>query len=249
MCSSASSSLGTALIVDEAQVNRLLLRHALHTLGYQAKEAADGSEALRLINEALPAVLFLSWDLSGEPSPYQVLRHLLAQPNHAGTLLIALSGATGSTLRQTSLRAGAHAFLGPSFDLNSINSALFKARSHVAAQSAPPPPSRLHQNLAVLASSRAGDMAETLRYCRAELTSELDRLRTAITASQWTDAARAAHNLGSMGALIDMPDLHRTARATEAVLRGGDSLRLPALLAETEQALAEALRTLSDLTG
>lgn len=49
--------------------------------------------------------------------------------------------------------------------------------------------------------------------------------------------------------LVGIEALHAASRAVEAELRGGDSPRLPALLADTERAFNDALQLLNVPTG
>ena len=92
-------------------------------------------------------------------------------------------------------------------------------------------------------------MAGAILFCRTELSAEYQRMLAAVAGTRWPDAARAAHNLGSISALVDIEDLHVASRAVEAELRGGDSPRLPALLADTERAFNHALQLLNAPTG
>lgn len=50
---------GDALIVDDDQPIRKLVRHILKRLGIEAREAANGAEALEMIADARPRVVFL----------------------------------------------------------------------------------------------------------------------------------------------------------------------------------------------
>ena len=108
---------------------------------------------------------------------------------------------------------------------------------------------RLHQHLEVLAATRPDGMAGAIEFCRVELSAEYHRMLAAVAASHWANAARAAHNLGSIGALVDIPELHSTARVAEAAFRGGDVSLLPALLVDAERAFNHALQLLSAPTG
>lgn len=108
---------------------------------------------------------------------------------------------------------------------------------------------RIHQHLGVLASMRPDGMAGAIAFCRTELSAEYQRMLAAVADTRWPDAARAAHNLGSISALVDIEALHAASRAVEAELRGGDSPRLPALLADTERAFNDALQLLNVPTG
>ena len=228
----ASTFSGTALIVDELRATRSLLRQTLDAMHYQVTEAADGLEAINLINESPFDIVFLDWELPGDLNGDHVARHLRTQPCGAKTLLIAITGDYSEKMRERCSRAGIHAFLGKVLDSKSVQSVLSIARQ-AAAVSATPAAHRIQQTLGVYAAAFPGGLSGALQCCREELTAEHERLRTAATEQRWADAARAAHNLGSLGSMVGIPELHLVARAAENALHAADEQAIQPALAHT----------------
>lgn len=59
MQSERENESGHALIVDDDQPIRNLVRHILRRIGVEAREAANGLEAMQLIQEQRPKLIFL----------------------------------------------------------------------------------------------------------------------------------------------------------------------------------------------
>jgi two-component system chemotaxis response regulator CheY len=53
----------SCLIVDDSKVVRMVARKILNELGFETREAADGSEALISCQEQLPDAILLDWNM------------------------------------------------------------------------------------------------------------------------------------------------------------------------------------------
>lgn len=51
------------LIVDDSRVVRKVARRIIEDLNFEAKEAADGSEALQACRESMPDAVLLDWNM------------------------------------------------------------------------------------------------------------------------------------------------------------------------------------------
>jgi CheY-like chemotaxis protein len=244
----ATTLSGTALIVEDLRVNRILLRRTLDAMHYQVTEAVTGLEAIHLISEIPFDVVFLDWELPGDLNGDHVARHLRSQPQGAATLLIAITGDTSEKMQERCAKAGTHAFLGKILDFKSVDTALSEARRR-GPPSTRPDAGRIEQALGPYADVFPGGLSGAFKHCLEELIAEQDRLCAAAAEHCWPDAARAAHNLGAIGAMAGIPELHVAARAAENVLRTADQTAIPPAIEHTKLMVERACRALNDQTA
>lgn len=99
------------LIIDDALVNRLLLRRILSST-YEVLEACDGEEALQLLRRAPATVSAILLDLvMPKMDGFTFLNYLRNTPELAELPVIALTGADSENLEVRALEAGANDFL------------------------------------------------------------------------------------------------------------------------------------------
>ena len=53
----------TALVVDDSRATRALLRRLLGTFGFEVEEAGDGVEALRSLEQHVPDLVLVDWNM------------------------------------------------------------------------------------------------------------------------------------------------------------------------------------------
>lgn len=53
----------TCLIVDDAKIVRKLSRHMLEELSFTVQEAGDGTVAQAMVQEAMPDIILLDWNM------------------------------------------------------------------------------------------------------------------------------------------------------------------------------------------
>lgn len=53
----------TALVVDDSRATRSLLRRLLASFGYEVDEAGDGYEALRALEQHVPDLVLVDWNM------------------------------------------------------------------------------------------------------------------------------------------------------------------------------------------
>lgn len=103
-----------ALIIDDARVNRIVLRAALKNLGYEVREAANGVEGLaELDREAPPDIVLVDWYMP-EMDGLTFLRAVRAG-RHADLPVVLVTAETDQAVIDQGLRAGANRLLGKPF--------------------------------------------------------------------------------------------------------------------------------------
>jgi twitching motility two-component system response regulator PilG len=100
----------TVLVVDDSATMRKVVARALEPYDYRVVEAADGAEALGLIDELRPDVVLLDLDLPGRDG-CQVCRAIRARPQAAALPVIMLSRRSGLMDKLRARLAGSTQFL------------------------------------------------------------------------------------------------------------------------------------------
>lgn len=98
-------SLQVLLIDDDRSVQQVL-GHNLRQAGHAMRGAADAESALVLIDEALPDIVLLEWDLPGQ-SGLSLIRRLRARPRTADLPLIMVASREAEQDKVLALEAGA----------------------------------------------------------------------------------------------------------------------------------------------
>jgi CheY-like chemotaxis protein len=110
----------TILICDDEPDLRELMRLSLGT-GYVFFEAADGAEAIELIESAGPDLVLLDM-MMPRGGGTSVLNRLRSDPPLSRTAVIVVSAFSSDSDRRAALEAGADGFLGKPFDPNGLRS-------------------------------------------------------------------------------------------------------------------------------
>ena len=108
----------TVLIVDDEQHIRLLIEQTLEELeddGVELLTAADGAEALDVIANHRPALVFLDVSMPKKDG-FEVARAIKDDPSMAGTTVIMLTARGQAYDREAGLAAGADQYLTKPFD-------------------------------------------------------------------------------------------------------------------------------------
>ncbi len=108
----------TVLIVDDEQHIRLLIEQTLEELeddGVELLTAADGAEALDVIANHRPALVFLDVTMPKKDG-FEVARAIKDDPSMAGTTVIMLTARGQAYDREAGLAAGADQYLTKPFD-------------------------------------------------------------------------------------------------------------------------------------
>ena len=113
------------LVVDDERFSRRVLVRALNNAGFACREAEGGAEALRLVDEAPPALLLLDYSMPGDLNGAEVCERLRTHADGALAALpvIMLTGMGGEEQEVFCLQAGANDFV-----TKPVNPAVLKAR-------------------------------------------------------------------------------------------------------------------------
>jgi signal transduction histidine kinase/CheY-like chemotaxis protein len=175
------------LIVDDVAINRAVLCAILEPLGFDLREAPNGSSALQLAAAVRPELIFLDLRMPGMDG-FALARALRASTDAAPAKLIAMSASVLSFSREDAFAAGCDDFLPKPFreaDLLArleLHLGLTWFRAAPAAAAAPPIPASAPAGLlqSLLAAARIGRVAELrrllpdLRAAAPELARELE---------------------------------------------------------------------------
>ena len=102
----AAQSQPTVLLVEDEPAQREVLAYNLEAEGFAVTQAADGEEAMLLVDEAAPDIIILDWmmpNLSG----IEVCRRLKMRPETRGIPIIMLSARAEEVDRVRGLETGA----------------------------------------------------------------------------------------------------------------------------------------------
>ena len=115
--SSPSQEAGSILVVDDEPQIRELLRKFLSARGYQVRVAADGQQALALVDQKSPDLIVLDVNMPGI-NGIEVLKRLRAK-NYAGGVMF-LTSSQDEALLQEGLELGSVDVLGKPVDLERL---------------------------------------------------------------------------------------------------------------------------------
>ena len=119
-----SASPAEILVVDDERISRAILVRALQNSGFVCRQSGDGTEAMRLIEEKIPALVLMDYAMPGLTGA-EVCQRLRAHENTdiAELPVIMLTGMGGEEQEVFCLQAGASDFV-----TKPINTAVLKAR-------------------------------------------------------------------------------------------------------------------------
>ena len=110
---------GRVLVVDDEEHQRRALTLLLGALGHEPKEASNGEQALRLVEEWAPDVVLLDVMMPGMKG-FEVCQRIKEDPNTAAIHVILVTGLTGRKDRLAGIRAGADDFLNKPVDSQEV---------------------------------------------------------------------------------------------------------------------------------
>ncbi|GAB4409690.1 MAG: hypothetical protein Kow00106_03260 [Anaerolineae bacterium] len=120
------SHMPTVLIVDDHQVVRRVVRHALQPLALDVIEAENAGTALTLAESFALDLVLVDTNLPDEDG-FRLLQQLKALPHLATAPMIMLSSSGGSDEEIRAREAGAAAFLSKPFHTQALREAVLGA--------------------------------------------------------------------------------------------------------------------------
>jgi diguanylate cyclase (GGDEF)-like protein len=108
-----------ALIADDDEAIRDLLRSLLREEGFETTTAADGSSAIRKFESERPDIVLLDLDLPGQDG-LEVCRRIRRDPRLSHVPIIAISGRADLFQKASTIRSGADDYITKPFDVEEV---------------------------------------------------------------------------------------------------------------------------------
>ena len=119
----------TILIIDDEANLRKTLAEILRAKGYATLEAANGVEAIDLLRQTTPDLIFSDWKMP-EMGGEQILRHLRNDEHLDSIPVIVITAFGSSDSAIEAVRLGAYDFIAKPFDLDEISLTAERALAH-----------------------------------------------------------------------------------------------------------------------
>src|SRR5579863_10033629 len=119
----------TILIIDDEANLRKTLAEILSGKGYEILEAADGAEAIDLLANCAPDLVFTDWRMP-KAGGEEVLRHIRNEKRLATIPVIVITAFGSSHNAIEAVRLGAYDFVMKPFDLEEISLTVERALAH-----------------------------------------------------------------------------------------------------------------------
>ena len=119
----------TILIIDDEANLRRTLAEILRSKGYAILEASNGVEAIELLRQTTPDLIFSDWKMP-EMGGEQILRHLRNDGRLAAIPVIVITAFGSSDSAIEAVRLGAYDFIAKPFDLDEISITAERALAH-----------------------------------------------------------------------------------------------------------------------
>jgi DNA-binding NtrC family response regulator len=121
----------TILIVDDETNLRKTLAEILRQRGYATIEAGDGAEAIELLRDKVPGLIFTDWKMPGAGGE-EVLRYVRGNQRLASVPVIVITAFGSSHSAIEAVRLGAYDFVTKPFDLEEIALTAKRALAHAS---------------------------------------------------------------------------------------------------------------------
>jgi len=107
-----AGNMDKALVVDDSKAIRLILARTLRELGYEVLEAANGREALELMEQQKTAIrlVLVDWNMP-EVNGLDLLKRLRANPEFGWPVVVMVTTETELEQMTEALEAGANEYV------------------------------------------------------------------------------------------------------------------------------------------
>jgi len=104
--------MAKALVVDDSKAIRMIIGRTLKDLGYEVCEAADGRQALDVMETEKTSVnlVIADWNMP-EVDGMELLTRLRGKPELSSLVIVMVTTETGLTQMATALEAGANEYV------------------------------------------------------------------------------------------------------------------------------------------
>jgi len=236
------------LLVEDNPVNQELARDLLNRAGIVVLVAADGKEALEILERERFDAVLMDCQMPVMDG-YEATRALRRRPGLAELPVIAMTANAMAGDRQKALDAGMNDHVAKPIRVGELFAALMRWVRPAPLQAEPEaPPTALDVRAGV--ASVMGDEALYRRLLTMFLQREADfvaRFRSACDRADQGTALRSAHDLKSVAGTLGMPALQRAAAALEdACARGSEPAVMESLVQAVERQIEPVLARLRE---
>jgi two-component system chemotaxis response regulator CheY len=101
-----------ALVVDDSKAMRMILSRPLKELGYEVREAANGREALEVVEaeKATVTLVLIDWNMP-EMNGFELLKRLRQNPELSSMVVVMVTTESELNLMAMALEAGANEYV------------------------------------------------------------------------------------------------------------------------------------------
>ena len=114
-----SDHLPLVLVVDDSITVRRVTQRLLKREGYRVELAADGLQAITLLEQERPAVVLSDIEMP-QMDGFELLRHIREQESLAGLPVIMITSRTAQKHKEHALEMGANNYLGKPYTENEL---------------------------------------------------------------------------------------------------------------------------------
>ena len=217
--------IGTALVVDDEEYNRVALAGLLEEFGLAVQTADDGPAAVVLAGRHDFDIIFLDCALPGRTGP-EVSREIRQLPGRsARAVIFAVTAFSTPAKRAECLAAGMNAFLGKPVTMERLRQVLVATiprNAPLANPPAPAPPAddRL-AGMRLVAARKQRPLADELALYFSEFEVELQHLTAALLQEEAGPTGQYAHLLCGRCAFINESELEQSLRKVIAAAAAG----------------------------
>ncbi|MEO6994451.1 MAG: ATP-binding protein [Lacunisphaera sp.] len=209
-------SLRHALLIDDAEYNRIALSGMLETLGLTVRATADAQEFLSVAQSQDFDVIFIDYSVGDLDGPALAKQIRAMSGASAKATIFATTGFNSAEKRAACLTAGMDAFLTKPITIERLRRAL---KASVTSESAPESPP-IHRdplaNLRLLAGKKGVPFIDELNLYFLEFEAEFEKLADALKTEDSGRAGYFAHLLYGRCSFINERELELTLRKIEA---------------------------------
>jgi CheY-like chemotaxis protein/HPt (histidine-containing phosphotransfer) domain-containing protein/anti-sigma regulatory factor (Ser/Thr protein kinase) len=237
---------GEALIVEDEEYNRVVMRATAEALGYRAQAAANATEAFALIDGNDFDLMLFDWDLAGGATGPDIARAVRRRPEGAKAIILAVTAHDSDQVRRICQDAGMDGFVLKPVDVETLGQVIQHARvaweTRTNAATNAPVRVRLNFRALNLHAQQTGQPPEAapVRFV-ASVEQERETLRRGFADTDLPAVATAAHRLRGLAGLVGATELSQAARALDEAARTGKPHDWPQLVARLEAACDELI--------
>jgi CheY-like chemotaxis protein/HPt (histidine-containing phosphotransfer) domain-containing protein len=255
---------GRILLVEDNQINQLVARDLMESMGLQVFIADNGEQAVEMVKIGHYDVVLMDIQMPGMDG-YQTTGHIrgYAHANLAQLPIIAMTANAMETDRQKALDAGMNDYLSKPIDVAQLANVLLRWVDRRITKSESTPASQNKEIVGLPATldlidmtgalKRLGDNKEFYRRLllmfQIEHANDVQETRSALQRHDLELARRQAHNLKGVAGMVGANDLREAAKKLEMAIAEGNTSFYETYLADVEQKLAVVLVAIVGITN